>query len=123
MADKEQIGLTPEGSATIDRVLATGLFAGKDDVARFAAALAIDAADPVEPVRGAETTWHTKGIDNTGELKAAVQLLYPNADEPYRLLENLIDAGLRRIARHLDARGELVLPELMAAGGRSQGTA
>ena len=41
MADKEQIGLTPAGSAVMDRVLATGLFGGKDDVARLAAALAI----------------------------------------------------------------------------------
>lgn len=117
MADKEQIGLTPAGNATMERVLATGLFAGKDDVARLAAALAIDAGDAGDPVRGAETTWHTKGIDSTGELRTAVRLAYPGTEEPYRLLENLIDAGLRRMDQHLATRGELVIPELLSAGG------
>lgn len=118
MADKEQIGLTPAGSAVMERVLGTGLFAGKDDVARLAAALALDAGDPAEPARGAETTWHTKGIDSTGELRAAIRLAYPGTEEPYRILENLIDAGLRRIGQHLDNRGEVVLPELLQASSR-----
>lgn len=113
MADKEQIGLTPTGSAIMEAVLATGLFAGKDDVARLAAALAIAAGDAGEAVRGAETTWHTRGIDSTGELRTAVRLTYPGITEPYRLLEGLIDAGLRRIGQHLESRGELVLPELL----------
>lgn len=118
MADKEQIGLTPTGSAIMERVLTTGLFAGKDDVARLAAALAIDAGDPGESARGAETTWHTRGIDSTGELRTAVRLAYPGTEEPYRMLENLIDAGLRRIGQHLDTRGEIVLPDLLQAASQ-----
>ena len=113
MADKEQIGLTPAGNAIMERALATGFFAGKNDVARLAASLAIDAGDPLRAVRGADTTWHTKGLDSTGELQAAVALAYGGPPEPYRMLEGLIDAGLRRIEQHLDKRGEIVLPELL----------
>ena len=117
MADKEQIGLTPAGNAIMERVLATGFFAGKNDVARLAAALAMDGGESATGVKGADTTWHTKGLDSAGELHIAVLLTYPGTTEPYRVLEGLIDAGLRRIEQHLDSRGEIVLPELL------QGTA
>lgn len=113
MADKEQIGLTSAGSVIMDRVLATGYFTGKDDVAKLAIALAMQPGANVEGAKGAETTWHTKGLDSTGELRTAVELLYPHVTEPYRAIEGLIDAGLRMIGEHIERRGELVLSELV----------
>ncbi len=112
MADKEQIGLTPAGSDIMDRLLEKGLFAGKDEAARFAAALAIDRGLSVEPARGATTTWNARSLDGTGELRTSVVLLYDSA-EPYRALEGLIDAGLQLLGRHMDERGDLILSELM----------
>ena len=113
MADKEQIGLTSAGAEVVDRLLATGLFAGKEDVAKFAAALAMQASVPPEPARGAGTVWHTKGLDSAGELATAVTLLYPGTEEPYRVLEGLIDTGLQLIGQHMEQRGGVVLPELV----------
>jgi hypothetical protein len=121
MADKEQIGLTPAGNSIMRRVLASGFFAGKNDVARLAAALAMDAGHPAAAVKGTDTTWHTKGLDSTGELQTAVMLNYPGTTEPYRMLEGLIDAGLRRIEQHLDSRGEIVLPELLQTTPSAEG--
>ena len=114
MADKEQIGLTPAGSAIMDRVLSTGYFAGKDYVAKLAIALAMRPDASVDGVKGAGTTWHTKGLDDTGDFVTAVQLLYPHVAEPYRAIEGLIDSGLRMMGEHMDKRGELVLSELVA---------
>jgi hypothetical protein len=119
MADKEQIGLTSAGSAIMDRVLDTGYFTGKDDVAKLAIVLAMQPEANVEGAKGAETTWHTKGLDSTGELRTAVELLYPHVTEPYRAIEGLIDAGLRMIREHMDKRGELVLSELVGADGET----
>jgi hypothetical protein len=115
MADKEQIGLTPAGSTIMDRVLDTGYFTGKDDVAKLAIALAMHPDANVDGVKGAETTWHTKGLDSTGEFLTAIELLYPHVTEPYRAIEGLIDSGLRMINEHMDTRGELVVSELVAA--------
>src|SRR6185437_120704 len=115
MADKEQIGLTPAGSAIMDRVLSTGYFTRKDYVAKLAIALAMQPDANVDGVKGAGTTWHTKGLDDTGEFITAVELLYPHVTEPYRAIEGLIDSGLRMIGEHMDKRGELVLSELVAA--------
>lgn len=113
MADKEQIGLTTAGDAIMDRVLATGYFTGKDDIAKLAIALAMQPGASVEGVKGAATTWHTKGLDSTGEIKTAVELLYPHVTEPYRAVEGLIDVGLRILGEHMDSRGELVLSDLL----------
>jgi hypothetical protein len=120
MADKEQIGLTAAGAAVMDRVLATGYFAGKDDVAKLAIALAVQSEVPAEGVRGAETTWHTKGLDSDGDLRTAVSLAYPKVTEPYRVIEGLIDIGLQLIGEHIERRGELVLPELLGSNVISQ---
>ena len=115
MADKEQIGLTSAGAEVVEKLLATGLFAGKDDVAKFAAAVAMRDGGAPEPAKGAGTVWHTKGLDSSGELATAIALLYPGTEEPYRALEGLIEAGLRLIDQHMEKRGGLVLSELVAA--------
>jgi hypothetical protein len=113
MADKEQIGLTLPGSAIVDRLTVAGCFGGKDDVARFAAAVAMRHGVVTEGVRGANTVWHTKGLDDTGELAVAIRLLYPEIEEPYRILEGLIDAGLGIIDEHMRIYGSFILAEFL----------
>lgn len=120
MSDKEQIGLTPAGSTIMDRILETGYFSGKDDVAKLALALAMRPDASVEGVKGAGTTWHTKGLDDSGELKTSVELLYPHVTEPYRAIEGLIDAGLQLLGKHMDERGELVLSEILTSGDSAE---
>ena len=112
MADKDQIGLTPAGSSVMDRLLERGYFSGKDEAAKFAAALAMERGTPAEPVRGATTTWNARTLDATGELKTAIVLLYEHP-EPYRALEGLIDSGLRLLGDHMAERGDLILSELL----------
>jgi hypothetical protein len=116
MPDKEQIGLTPAGAQIVERLLGTGLFGGKDEIARFAAAVAMRAQLPPTPAKGASTVWHTKGIDAAGELAVAISLLYGDVDEPYRALEGLIDAGLASLDHHMDKMGDLVVSDLIALG-------
>jgi hypothetical protein len=112
MADKDQIGLTTAGSAVMDRLLGRGYFSGKDEAAKFAAALAMERGMVAEPVRGATTTWNARTLDATGELKTAILLLYDHP-EPYRALEGLMDAGLQLLGDHMTERGDLVLSELL----------
>ena len=114
MADKEQIGLTQMGETTIARLLDTGFFSGKDDAARFALAFALRSGERVDAVKGASTTWHTKGFDSDGHFRTSMLLLFPDLPEPYRAMEAMIDLGLQQLETHMDKRGGLVLSELVS---------
>jgi hypothetical protein len=43
----------------------------------------------------ANTKWNIGTVDAAGSLKALVEALYPDVTEPYRLIEYLINEGLR----------------------------
>ena len=56
---------------------------------------------------GAGTVWHVGSFDSDGSLKAMIEALYPDELYPYRLVEHLINEGLRL----MDA-GEALPPDV-----------
>jgi hypothetical protein len=110
--DRESIGLTSETQAILADIEARGWFLEGQDVARFCMAYAIRAKVPEGATTGTETRWAAGNFDKTGEIRALIAALYPNCQTPIRLMEHLVNEGLRMVATRM--RSETVGPgELM----------
>ncbi len=123
--DKRTIGVTEAA----DRVLATmveqGHFADGIDAAKFAMALAINAGANTDgedlTVEGTTTKWNVGSFDPDSQLRSLIDALYPDIDQPYRLLEFLIDDGLHRVSEHIESIGELDVIALLDEAGNRPG--
>ena len=103
--DRRQIGLTDDGKVAVARLTdKLGWFEEAQDAGRFALAYAIRAGvGPGDTSAPVETRWSPDGFDPSGEIRALLRAIYPDTAMPIRLMEYLIDEGLRRIATKIDA--------------------
>jgi hypothetical protein len=99
--DRDTIGLTPETQRILDDLIARAWFVDGQDVARFCLAYAIRNKVQAGSTPGTETRWAAGNFDRTGEIRALLAALYPNCETPIRLMEHLVNEGLRRIALRL----------------------
>jgi hypothetical protein len=106
--DRESIGLTQETQAILGEIEAQGWFLEGQDVARFCLAYAIRARAEEGATPGTETRWAAGNFDKTGEIRALLAALYPNCETPVRLMEHLVNEGLRMIAARI--RSEAIGP-------------
>ena len=93
--DKKTVGITPANERVLGALVAEGLFGSEIEAAKFAMARAIDNRVERGTAEGAETKWNVGSLDPDGALKAVVQALYPEETMPYRLVEHLMNEGLR----------------------------
>ena len=109
--DKRTIGVTEAADRVLAGVVEQGHFSDGLDAAKFAMAIAISAGasegDLNLTVEGAGTKWNIGSFDPDGQLRSLISALYPDIGQPYRLLEFLIDDGLRRVSEHIESVGEL----------------
>jgi hypothetical protein len=102
--DRKQIGLTDEGKIAVTMLTERlGWFTEAQEASRFALAYAVrehvaegSTADSVD------TRWSADGFDPTGEIRSVLRATYPESTTPVRLMEYLIDEGLRRIKARID---------------------
>jgi len=94
MVDKRTIGLTAANVSRIDELVRKGHFDTDLDAARFAMAFAIQRGELAGNAEGTLTTWNIGSFDPSGEIRAVIEASYPDAMEPYRLAEYLINQGL-----------------------------
>lgn len=97
-ADKRTIGITPENQGALQRLVLNGRFGSELDAARFAMAHAINNEAVAGKTSGTDTKWNVGSVDPDGGIRAVVSAIYPDVDEPYRLIEHLINEGIRDIA-------------------------
>lgn len=102
--DRKQIGLTEDGKATVavltDRL---GWFGEAQEAGRFALGYAVrEGVEPGVTAAAVETRWSPDGFDPSGEIRSLLRASYPESTTPVRLMEYLIDEGLRRIAAKVD---------------------
>jgi hypothetical protein len=99
-ADRKQIGLSEDGTATIAMLtVRLGWFSEAQEAGRFALAYAVrEGVVEGEVAVPVETRWSADGFDPTGEIRTLLRATYPENKTPIRLIEYLIDEGLRRIA-------------------------
>lgn len=93
--DKKTVGITSANERVLGALVAEGLFGSEIEAAKFAMARAIDNGVERGTAEGAETKWNVGSLDPDGALKAVVQALYPEETMPYRLVEHLMNEGLR----------------------------
>jgi hypothetical protein len=106
--DRESIGLTPETQAILAEIEAHGWFLEGQDVARFCLSYAIRAKTEEGSTTGTETRWAAGNFDKTGEIRALLAALYPSCTMPVRLMEHLVNEGLRMVGKRV--RSEAVGP-------------
>lgn len=104
MNDRRQIGLTDHGKAVETLLTDTlGWFSEGQEACRFALAYAVRSGVPEGTTEEqVDTRWGADGFDPTGEIGSVLRALYPHNKTPVRLMEYLIDEGLRRIAAGID---------------------
>ncbi|MXY12180.1 MAG: hypothetical protein F4Z00_13620 [Acidimicrobiaceae bacterium] len=118
--------MTEAADGVLAVMVEQGHFSDAIDAAKFAMALAIssqaDAGDLT--VEGTTTKWNVGSFDPDSQLRSLLDALYPDVDQPYRLLEFLINDGLHRVSKHIESIGELdVIALLDEAESRSSAAA
>lgn len=93
--DKKTIGVTAGNERVLTSLASAGRFNTDIDAAKFAMAHAIDQGVTRGTTDGAGTKWNVGSFDGDGALKAVIEALYPDETYPYRLVEHLINEGLR----------------------------
>lgn len=102
--DRESIGLTAENQAILAEIEERGWFLEGQDVARFCMAYAIRAKVPEGATTGTETRWAAGNFDKTGEIRALLAALYPSCTTPVRMMEHLVNEGLRLVAARIRSK-------------------
>ena len=102
--DRKQIGLTDHGKRAVARLTdELGWFDEAQAAGRFALAYAIRAGiKPGQTGAAVETRWSPDLFDPSGEIRMLLRAMYPHTTMPIRLMEYMIDEGLRRIAAKID---------------------
>jgi hypothetical protein len=93
--DKRTIGITSSNERILAELVAAGHFGSELEASKFAMAYAIERQIPVGAAEGAATKWNIGTVDSDGSLKLVVEALYPSCGEPYRLVEHLMNEGLK----------------------------
>lgn len=110
--DRTQIGLTVEGVGRIAALEELGWFNDAQDAARFCLAYAVKAKVPEGIPPKTETRWGVANFDSSGEIRTILAAVYPDCKMPVRLIEYLIDEGLRMVSDRLSS-GDIGPSELM----------
>ena len=109
--DKRTIGVTEAADDVLGLMVKQGHFSDGIDAAKFAMAIAINAGAGEGrqdlTVESAGTKWNVGSFDPGSQLRSLITALHPDTSQPYRLLEFLIDDGLRRVSEHIASEGEL----------------
>ena len=111
--DKKTLGLTDANKIIMDHVVEATGFKLDMDAAKFAFALAVSRKCEPAVLEGAGTIWSVGGFDETGEIKALIQNLYPNNETPYRALESLMNSGFALLDAELKAKPALRIQDLL----------
>lgn len=108
--DKKTIGVTSANERVLAALAAEGMFGSEIEAAKFAMAHAIGAGVSRGITEGAGTKWNVGSVDSDGGLKAVVEALFPDEGQPYRLVEHLMNEGLR-----LFDKGDKLPPDVAGA--------
>jgi hypothetical protein len=107
------IGLTAENAGVLAELEERGWFLEGQDIARFCMAYAIRAKVPEGATSGTETRWAAGSFDKTGEIRALLSAIYPTCKTPIRLMEHLVNEGLRMVVARVRSSASVGPAELM----------
>ena len=104
--DRKVIGLTAESQRLLEELQAKDWFSEGQDVARFCMAYAINAGLKPESITGADTRWSISGFDQSGEVQALVNALFPDNPGPVRSIEYFVNEGVRLVHERIIINNE-----------------
>lgn len=107
--DKTVIAVTPDIEETLKRVEDCGSFGDRMDVAKLAMSVAIRKNLALARSSGRNTRWNVGGFDKDGAIAITLRLLFPSEAQPYRLAEDLIEAGAKYLNELLQVDGQFHL--------------
>lgn len=113
--DKRTIGVTGPNEKVLDNMVASGQFASELDAAKFAFAVAVKGNIDPGTTDGASTKWNVGTLDPDQSLRHVVEALFADVDEPYRLVEYLMNRGLSMLSGSTDTPPN-VYQELFGSG-------
>jgi len=93
--DKTVIAVTPETEEILKCVEDSASFGDRMDVAKLAMSVAIMKNLSPAKSSGRNTRWNVGGFDKDGAINITLRLLFPSEEQPYRLAEDLIEAGAK----------------------------
>ena len=96
--DKKTIGITRGNLGALQRLVTSGHFGSELDAAKFAMAYAIKKGATAGRSDSADTKWNVGSVDPDGNLRAMLLAFYPEEEEPFRLMEYLMNVGLTNLA-------------------------
>lgn len=96
--DKKTIGIARDNLGALQRLFTSGQFGSELDAAKFAMAHAIKNGALGGRSEGADTKWNVGSVDPNGNLRDLLAAFYPKENEPYRLMEYLMNKGLAELA-------------------------
>ncbi len=99
--DRDSIGLTPQSQTDLATLNELGWWVELQDIAKFAMAYAIHVGVPAGEAAGTDTRWAAGNFDKSGEIKVLLAAVYPDCATPVRLMEHLVNEGLRLIAHRV----------------------
>jgi hypothetical protein len=111
--DKKTIGLTEANKVIMDQLVEKAGFKHDMDAAKFAFALAVSRGHEPGRAEGAGTIWNVGTFDEGGDLKALVQNLFPNIENPYRAVESLMNIGFGVLAEEMKKTPGLRIEDLL----------
>lgn len=97
-SDKKTIGITKPNASGLATLVSTGRFGSEMDAAKFAMAYALKSGITSGSTDGAETKWNVGSIDPDGSVRSLIEALCADAPEPYRLVEHLMNEGIKMLA-------------------------
>jgi len=106
-SDKKTIGITKANAAALGQLVSAGRFASELDAAKFAMAYAIKSGIATGSTEGAETKWNVGSVDPDGSMRSLLEALCPDASEPYRLAEHLMNEGIKKLVGTLKGGADL----------------
>ena len=102
VSDKEQIGTSDLAKSLMKNVRFSKYFGLQQEMIKFAVCVAIkNKLEPVTDEKSVTNSQHTAALDPAGDLKFLVTS-YKNTKTPYKLVEQLAEAGFRFIKTKLD---------------------
>jgi hypothetical protein len=101
--DKKSVGLSPEMQVILAELEQTTWFLEGQDIARFALAFAIRNGVADGTTKNTDTRWAVGNFDASGEIRTVLAALYPQCQEPVRLMEHLVNEGLQLVSTRVQS--------------------
>jgi len=111
--DRQTIGVSEGSGKTLEALVEAGVFSQQVDAAKLALSVALAYGDSPTASQDRTTKWNVGTFDQIGDVRELVQCFMPECETPYKEVENLVESGLRRLAEHLEAHGQLDLETLL----------